>query len=63
MPSNGGWLRDQYSRFFCTYLGHSRKLFDDKNLIQDAKMLQYPLTTDQKENQFLFLSEIDDTGK
>ena len=34
-----------------------------KILTQDAKMLHYPLTTDQKENQFFFLSEINDTGK
>ena len=34
-----------------------------KNLTQDAKMLHYPLTTDQKENQFFFLSEFNDTGK
>ena len=31
MSFNGGWLRDHYSRFICTYLGHSRKLCDDKN--------------------------------
>ena len=34
-----------------------------KILTQDAKMLHYPLTTDQKENQFFFLSEFNDTGK
>ena len=34
-----------------------------KNLTQDAKMLHYPLTMDQKENQFFFLSEFNDTGK
>ena len=34
-----------------------------KILIQDAKMLHYPLTTDQKENQFFFLSEFNNTGK
>ena len=34
-----------------------------KILTQDAKILHYPLTTDQKENQFFFLSEINDTGK
>ena len=33
-----------------------------KSLTQDAKLLHYPLTTDQKENEF-FLSEINDTGK
>ena len=32
-------------------------------LTQDAKMLHYPLTTDQKENQLFFLSEFNDTGK
>ena len=32
-------------------------------LTQAAKMLHYPLTTDQKENQFFFLSEFNDTGK
>ena len=30
---------------------------------RDAEMLPYPLTTDQKENQFFFLSELNDTGK
>ena len=34
-----------------------------KILTQDAKMLHYPLTTGQKENQFFFLSEFNDTGK
>ena len=34
-----------------------------KFLTQDAKMLHYPLTTDQKENQFFFPSEFNDTGK
>ena len=34
-----------------------------KILTQDAKMLHYPLTTDQKENQFFFLGEFNDTGK
>ena len=34
-----------------------------KILTQDAKMLHYPLTTDQKESQFLFLSEFSDIGK
>ena len=34
-----------------------------KILTQDAKMLHYPLTTDQKENQFFFRSEYNDTGK
>ena len=34
-----------------------------KTLTQDAKMLHYPLTTDQKVNQFFFLSELNDTGK
>ena len=34
-----------------------------KILTQDAKMLHYPLTTDQKENQFFFLSEFNDTWK
>ena len=34
-----------------------------KILTQDAKMLHYPLTTDQKENQFFFLSELNDTEK
>ena len=34
-----------------------------KNVTQDAKMLHYPLSTDQKENQFFFLSEFNDTGK
>ena len=34
-----------------------------KILTQDAKMLHYPLTTDQKENQFFFLSEFNYTGK
>ena len=34
-----------------------------KILTQDAKMLHYPLTTDQKENYFFFLSEFNDTGK
>ena len=34
-----------------------------KILTRDAKMLHYPLTTDQKENQFFFLSEFNDTGK
>ena len=34
-----------------------------KILTQDAKMLPYPLTTDQKENQFFFLSEFNGTGK
>ena len=34
-----------------------------KILLQDAKMLHYPLTTDQKENQFFFSSELNDTGK
>ena len=34
-----------------------------KILTQDAKMLHYPLTTDQKENQFFFLSEFNDSGK
>ena len=32
-------------------------------LTQDAKMLHYPLTTDQKENQFFFLNEFNDTGE
>ena len=34
-----------------------------KILTQDAKMLHYPLTTDQREKQFLSLSEFNDTGK
>ena len=34
-----------------------------KNLTQDENLLHYPLTTDQKENQFFFLSEFNDTGK
>ena len=34
-----------------------------KNLTQDAKMLYYPLTTDQKENHFFFLSEFNDPRK
>ena len=34
-----------------------------KILTQDAKVLHYPLTRDQKENQFFFLSEFNDTGK
>ena len=34
-----------------------------KILTQDAKMLHYPSTTDQKENQFFFLSDFNDTGK
>ena len=34
-----------------------------KILTQNAKMLHYPLTTDQKENQFFFLSKFNDTGK
>ena len=34
-----------------------------KILTQDAKMFQYPLTTDQKKNQFFFSSESNDTGK
>ena len=34
-----------------------------KILTQDAKMLHYFLTMDQKENQFFFLSEFNDTGK
>ena len=63
MSFNGGWLRNHNSRFTCIHLGHSRKLCDDKNLTQDAKMLHYPLTTDQKENQFFFLSDVNDTGK
>ena len=32
-------------------------------LTQDAELLHYPLTTDQKEHQFFFLSEFKDTGK
>ena len=32
-------------------------------ILQDAKMLHYLLTSDQKENQFFFLSEVNDTGK
>ena len=36
---------------------------DDKNSHTRGKMLHYPLTTDQKENQFFFLSEFNDTGK
>ena len=34
-----------------------------KFLTQVGKVLHYPLTTDQKENQFFFLSEVNDTGK
>ena len=34
-----------------------------KILTQDVKLLNYLLTTDQKENQFFFLSEFNDTGK
>ena len=34
-----------------------------KILTQDAKMLHFPLRTDQKENQFFFLSEFNNTGK
>ena len=34
-----------------------------KFLTQDAKMLHYALTTDQKENQFFLLSEFNDTRK
>ena len=34
-----------------------------KNLTQDAKMLHYPLTMDQKGNHFFFLSELKDAGK
>ena len=30
---------------------------------QDATLLPYPLTADQKENQFFFLIEFNDTGK
>ena len=33
-----------------------------KLLTQDSEMLHYPLTTDQKENQFFFPSEINETG-
>ena len=34
-----------------------------KILTQDAKMLHYPSTMEQKEKQFFFLSEFNDTGK
>ena len=34
-----------------------------KNLPKDVKMLLYFLITDQKENQFFFLSEFNDTEK
>ena len=34
-----------------------------KILTQDARLFYYPLTTDQKESQFLFLCEFNDTGK
>ena len=34
-----------------------------KNLTNYAKMLHYPLTTDQKEDLFFFPSEFNDTGK
>ena len=34
-----------------------------KSFTQDTEMLPYPLTTDQKENQFFLLSENNDTGK
>ena len=55
MPFDGGWLRDHYYRFICLYLRNSRTMFGDKNIItQDAKFSRYPLTTDQKENQFFF---------
>ena len=34
-----------------------------KNLIQNATMIHDILTTDQKENQFVFLYELNGTGK
>ena len=34
-----------------------------KIFTQDAIMLHYPLTTDQKQNQFFFLREFNDTGE
>ena len=34
-----------------------------KILTKDEKMLHYRLTTDQKENQFFFLSEFNNNGK
>ena len=34
-----------------------------KILTHDAKILHYPLTTNQKENHFLFPLEFNDTGK
>ena len=63
MSFNGGWLQDHYSRFICIHLGHWEKCVMTKILTQDAKMLHYPLTTDQKENQFFFLREFNDTAK
>ena len=35
-----------------------------KNILtENAKMLHYPLKTDQRENQFFFLSDFNNTGK
>ena len=34
-----------------------------KILTQEAKMLHYPLKTDQNKNHFFFFSEFNDTGK
>ena len=39
------------------------KYVTTKVLTQDAKMFQYPFTTDQMGNQFFFLSEFNNTGK
>ena len=63
MSFNRRWLRGHQCRFICIYLEHSRKMCDDKISHTRCKMLHNLLTTDQKENQFFFLSEFNNTGK
>ena len=63
MSFHGGWLRDHYSRFVCIHLGYSTKLCDDKNSHTRCQIVALSLTTDPKENQFVFPCELNETGK
>ena len=57
----GGCETTTLNSFACT-CNNPEKCATTK-ILQDAKMLHYLLTSDQKENQFFFLSEFNDTGK
>ena len=58
----GGWETTTLDSFAYTW-DTPENCVMTKTLTQDAKILHYALTTDQKEDQFFFLSEFNNTGK